>query len=120
MKKTNKKNSLTFTELKRLVNESADDPFKGLEEKEFKDVERGDIAMRYDVPFVVLGKGIAGEIEDPDGSIQDGIENDWIDEYDPCVLVQSFYDGTKTAFVYGDAGVIVKDSFGNIKSIDRI
>ena len=115
----NQKVTLTFKQLKRLVNESTDDPFKDLEEKEFKDVEIGDIAMRYDIPFVVIGKAVAGYIEDPDGAIQDGIENDWIDENDPCVLVQSFYDGSKTAFLYGDAGVIVKDSFGNIKNIDR-
>ena len=115
--KTNQK--ITFRQLKKLIREKLDDPFKDLEEKEFKDVEKGDIAMRLDIPFVVLDKGVAGEIEDPDGSIKWGIKDGWIDEYDPCVLVQSFYDGTKTAFVYGEAGVIVKDSFGNIKNIDR-
>ena len=118
MKKINENTKVTLTlgQIKRLIKESVEDGVIS-----FEDLEIGDIVHRDGIPTqlsVVLEKGIASEIDDSVGSMEEGIKEGYIDPDSPTVLVQDLdRPGGCTAWVYGDGGVIAEKGMGNINNV---
>lgn len=124
MKKINENTKVTLTlgQIKRLVKEAK----KVKESKEdgvisFEDLEIGDIVHRDGIPTqlsVVLEKGIASEIDDNVGTMEEGIKEGYIDPDAPAVLVQDLdRPGGCIAWIYGDGGVIAEKGMGNINNV---
>ena len=114
--------TLTLGQIKRLVKETR--KVKESEEDNvipFEDLEIGDIVHRdwdYTQLSVVLQKGIASEVDDSVGSMEEGIKDGSIDPNTPTVLVQDLdRQGGCTAWVYGDGGVIAEKGMGNINNV---
>ena len=122
MKKINEstKVTLTLAQIKRLVKESKQDQ-DTYDVIPFEDLEIGDIVHRDGIPTqlsVVLEKGIASEIDDSVGTMEEGIKEGYIDPDAPSVLVQDLdRPGGCTAWVYGDGGVIAEKGMGNINNV---
>ena len=118
MKKINESTKVTLTlgQIKRLIKESTKDGVIS-----FEDLEIGDIVHRDGIPTqlsVVLEKGIASEIDDNVGSMEEGIKEGYIDPDAPAVLVQDLdRQGGCTAWIYGDGGVIAEKGMGNINNV---
>lgn len=118
MKKINESTKVTLTlgQIKRLIKESTEDGVIS-----FEDLEIGDIVHRDGIPTqlsVVLEKGIASEIDDNVGTMEEGIKEGYIDPDTPAVLVQDLdRPGGCIAWVYGDGGVIAEKGMGNINNV---
>lgn len=83
--------------------------------KSFSEVMPGDIGKDYNgLPCVILKKGTASTIEDPNGTFEGGA----MGANQPSVLVQMF-TGEKIAYVYDASGVTVRYEDGNIENINR-
>lgn len=122
MKKINESTKVTLTlgQIKRLVKESKQDQdTESFDVIPFEKIEIGDIVCRAGYPNIlgaVIKKGLASEVDDQIGSMEEGIREGYVQPDEPCVLVQRFDAGDCNAWVYGDAGVIAMEFMGNVKN----